>query len=401
MQSRRAIVTLIMATIAFTVSFAVFSLISPFAPQLQKLYNLNDFEISILIALPSLLGSVLRVPAGALTDRFGGRKVMTGLLIFSCVPVLGMMSARTYLAFVCWGLLLGVVGTSFAVGAPYVSRWFPSERQGLVLGIFGVGNIGTAITVNLAPRLAHLLGSWESVFLLFAALSLLTALVYYQTAHDELLPSVTASMKERLALLWREKPAWVLSLLYFVTFGGLVAFSLYLPKLLVDLHMLDKVEAGNYAAIFVCVGTLVRPFGGWLSDRVGAWSILLTTFGGLLLLACVLIFHLPLMYLNACLICIAICLGVGSGAVFKLVPLYYAKDAGVVSGLVGAAGGLGGFFPPLIMGFCKEIWDTYIPGYILLALVTLCCLLLIFYRGQVFDEAERVRMAPLVDKNGP
>jgi NNP family nitrate/nitrite transporter-like MFS transporter len=183
------------------------------------------------------------------------------------------------------------------------------------------------------------------------------------------------SFGQQLAILKREKLAWVFSLFYFVTFGGFVSFSLYLPKLLVDQFSLDKLDAGNRVAIFVIMATLARPFGGWLSDRLGAVNVLLGAFIGIPLLALILSFSPNMIILTTCFLLMAMLFGAGSGAVFKLVPQYFQKEAGTVTGLVGAAGGLGGFFPPIVMGFCKSTIGSYAPGYVLLSAATLCCLL--------------------------
>ncbi len=376
MNTRKAYIALAMATIAFTVSFAVWSLISPLATQFQKMYDIGDFEISVLIAIPVILGSVMRIPMAVLTDRFGGRKVMTILLLFILIPCLGITLANSYWAFIFWGFLLGMAGTSFAVGVPYVSRWFTPEKQGLVVGIFGMGNIGTAFSARFAPQIATSTGSWQVVFLIFAGIVLLTAIAFYFLASDETLPDTTKTIGQRMAILKNEKLTWLFSLFYFVTFGGFVAFSLYLPKLLVDLYALDKQDAGNRAAVFVLLATLARPVGGWLSDKLGGSTILTVVFSIVPIMALVLAFNPGVVLLTICFLAIATCLGLGNGAVFKLVPQYFLLEAGTVTGLVGAAGGLGGFFPPLVMGFFKSTLGSYTLGYVLLAATAVLCLIL-------------------------
>lgn len=374
MNTRKASLALVMATLAFTVSFAAWSLLSPLAPQLQQQYHISDLNISILIAIPVILGSLARIPMGLLTDRFGGRKVMTALLLFAIIPLIGMTTATNLAGFLFWGFLLGVAGSSFAVGVPFVSRWFSAERQGLIVGIFGMGNIGTAISARFAPQIAKTSG-WQTVFLLCAVLVLIMAVAFYFLAGDEARMAAPKSFGQQLSILKREKLAWVFSLFYFVTFGGFVSFSLYLPKLLVDQFSLDKLDAGNRVAIFVIMATLARPFGGWLSDRLGAVNVLLGAFIGIPLLALILSFSPSMIVLTACFLLMAMLFGAGSGAVFKLVPQHFQKEAGTVTGLVGAAGGLGGFFPPIVMGLCKSTIGSYAPGYVLLSIATLCCLL--------------------------
>jgi NNP family nitrate/nitrite transporter-like MFS transporter len=394
MKTRKASLALVMATLAFTVSFASWSLLSPLAPQLQKQYHINDLNISILIAIPVILGSLARIPMGLLTDRFGGRKVMTALLLFTVIPLLGMMTASSLVAFLFWGFLLGMAGSSFAVGVPFVSRQFNAERQGLIVGIFGMGNIGTALSARFAPQIAQASG-WQMVFLLGAALVLVMAVSFYFLAGNGAQVAAPKSFGQQLAILKREKLAWVFSLFYFVTFGGFVSFSLYLPKLLVDQFGLSKLDAGNRVAIFVIVATLARPVGGWLSDRVGAVNVLLGAFIGIPLLALILSFQPDMIVLTGCFLLMAMLFGLGSGAVFKLVPQYFQKEAGTVTGLVGAAGGLGGFFPPIVMGFCKTVVGSYAPGYVLLSVATLCCLLVVWMvlvpHGEALGQENGVR----------
>lgn len=374
MSGKRSYVALGMATLAFAVSFAAWSLLSPLATQLQKQYKIDDFSISLLIAVPTILGSVARIPMGILTDRFGARKVMAALLLFTVIPCIGMTTASSFGAFVFWAFLLGMAGSSFAVGVPYVSRWFGPEKQGLVVGIFGMGNIGTAITARVAPEVGKT--NWQNAFFLFGGIVLVMAIAFYFIASDEKRPAVSQSLGQRLSILKRERLTWLFSLFYFVTFGGFVAFGLYLPKLLTDLYHLDKIDAANRAAGFVVVATIARPIGGWLSDKFGATRVLTVVFSVVSAMALVLAVQSSIEILTAAFLVIACGLGLGSGAVFKLVPQYYAKEAGTVTGLVGAAGGLGGFFPPLVMGLVKTSLGSYTLGYVLLAAVGILCLVL-------------------------
>lgn len=383
MNSRKSYLALTMATLAFAVSFAIWSLLSPLQKTLKTQYNIDDFGISVLIAVPVLLGSIARIPMGVLTDRFGGRKVMTVLLAFSALPCLGFQFANSYGAFIFWAFLLGMAGSSFAVGIPFVSRWFSSEKQGLVAGIFGMGNIGTALSQRIAPGIAASgPDGWRVVFLLFGGIVLVMAVLFYLLAGDEpRLTGPTKTMGQRMTILKENKLTWLFSFFYFITFGGFVAFALYLPKLLQDLFPnLDRevngISSADRAAIFVVLATFARPLGGWLSDKLGASKVLTAVFGIVPLMALVLAFNPGIELLTICFLVIALVLGLGNGAVFKLVPQYFGKEAGTVTGLVGAAGGLGGFFPPLVMGLFKTSIDSYAPGYILLAGVALVGLIL-------------------------
>ncbi len=386
MNTRKSYVALTMATLAFAVSFAVWSMLAPLATTLQKKYNIDDFAISIVIAVPVLLGSIARIPMGVLTDRFGARKVMTALLAFCVIPCIGMTTADNFWAFIFWGFLLGMAGSSFAVGVPFVSRWFSADKQGLVVGIFGMGNIGTAVAARIAPEVAKGSGGWQLNFFIFAGIVAIMAIGFFFLVGDETRPATSKTMAQRLEILRKERLTWLFSLFYFVTFGGFVAFALYLPKLLVDLYGLDKVDAGNRAAGFVLIATLARPTGGWLSDKLGAKKVLTSVFAIVPLMALGLIFvgsqsgqkadTTEMWVLTGFFLVIAAFLGLGNGAVFKLVPQYYGKDAGTVTGLVGAAGGLGGFFPPLVMGFFKSSMGSYALGYVMLAILAGVCLFL-------------------------
>lgn len=398
MQTSRKYVALGSATIAFAVSFAAWSLLSPLATQLQKQYQISDFQISMLIAIPVILGSIARIPMGVLTDRFGGRRVMTALLLFTVVPCLGLLSAGSYTAFVIWAFFLGMAGSSFAVGIPFVGRWFAPEQQGLVAGIFGMGNIGTAISARLAPQIAKNNG-WHTVFLAFAIVLLVTAIAFYFVARDAPQPpSPTKTLAQRLSILKESRLVWLFSLFYFVTFGCFVAFGLYLPKLLTDLYKLDKIDAGNRTAIFVVCATLARPIGGWLSDKLGASRVLAGTFSVVILAALILAFQTQVVVLTVCFLVSAVFLGMGSGAVFKLVPQYFARDAGTVTGLVGAAGGLGGFFPPLILGIVKSSLGSYSVGYLLLAVTSGVCLVLLM---RVLNNPQAMRQSTARGQTSP
>jgi NNP family nitrate/nitrite transporter-like MFS transporter len=383
MNSRKSYIALTMATLAFAVSFSIWSLLSPLQKTLKTQYNIDDFGISVLIAVPVILGAIARIPMGVLTDRYGGRRVMTILLAFCAVPCLGFQFANSFGALIFWAFLLGMGGSSFAVGIPIVSRWFSADKQGLVAGIFGMGNIGTAISQRVAPGIAASgPDGWRAVFLLFGGIVLLMAVLFYFIAGDEpRLTGPTKTMGQRLAILRENKLTWLFSLFYFITFGGFVAFALYLPKLLQDLfpnidREVNGISSADRAAIFVVLATFARPLGGWLSDKLGASKILTGVFTIVLLMALILAFSPGIELLTLCFLVIALFLGLGNGAVFKLVPQYFGKEAGTVTGLVGAAGGLGGFFPPLVMGLFKTSLGSYALGYILLAGVALVCLIL-------------------------
>ncbi|QYJ14444.1 putative nitrate transporter NarT [Rubrobacter xylanophilus DSM 9941] len=364
---------LVLATLSFALCFSVWGLIAPLAPRFQDLYGLSDTQISVVIATPVILGSLFRVPLGLLTDRFGGRVVFTGMLLFLVLPVvlIGFFGGSFY-GLLFWGFLLGVAGSSFAVGVPFVSKWFPPERQGVALGVYGVGNIGSALAAYAAPAIAGAWG-WRWAFWVFVVPLLAMAAMFWAVGRDAPGGGPPPSLAEGLGLFREEVGPWVLSLFYFLTFGGFVALGIYLPKLLVDLFGLGQTDAGLRAAGFVVLATLARPVGGWLSDRVGGGPLLAVVFALLPLMALLLAFGGGMVSFTLGALSSAALLGVGNGAVFKLVAGLYPGRTGVVTGLVGAAGGLGGFFPPLVMGVVRDLTGSYTPGFVLLALFAAGC----------------------------
>jgi len=347
---------LVLATIAFALCFSTWGLIAPLAKKFQDELDLSSTEALFLTAVPVILGSLLRIPVGALTDRYGGRRMFSLLLAVSAVPAILFGYATGYWALVGVGFLLGVAGSSFAIGVPFVSGWYRIERQGLAVGIYGMGNIGTAVAAFTAPAVVNNWGrptlGWATGLILLGA-----AAVFWLGAVDP--PRGEPShYREVLASGWR---LYRLAVFYFVTFGGFVALALLLPKLLVDWFDLSLVDAGLRAAGFTVAATFARPVGGWLSDRFGAYPVLVLAFAGIAVDAAV-------------LAALAAFLGTGSGAVFKLVPAEFPNDTGAAAGLVGTAGGLGGFFPPLVMGVVKDVTGSYTLGFVGLLGATAVCL---------------------------
>lgn len=385
-ESKRA---LVFSTIAFAISFAVWGLIGALAPRFREMYQLSAVQTSLLIAIPVLLGSIGRIPMGILADRFGGRVVFGALLVFCLIPALGVGSTHSYGKLVAWGFLLGFAGTSFSVGVAFTSKWFQAHQQGTALGIYGMGNVGQSVAMFAAPAMVAASGNWRLPFWTFGAVAGLFGIIFLLFARNSAVKAQPKKFMESLRLLKREKLSWVLSLFYFLTFGGFVALSIYLPTLLKDIFKLTMTDAGARVAGFVLVATLMRPVGGWLADRYGGSQILVFVFG---LIAC---FALGLtssnMFVFTCgALGTAALLGTGNGAVFKLVPEYFPKETGTITGLVGAAGGLGGFFPPLVLGVIRSRTGSYTLGFICLAGFSLLCLLinhLVFQRHRE-DEGE-------------
>jgi NNP family nitrate/nitrite transporter-like MFS transporter len=360
---------LALGTVSFAVCFAAWGLISAFAPRFRELFHLSATETALLVAVPVLLGSLARLPMGMLADRFGGRLIFTILMLAVSVPAVITPQSGSYRALLVGGFFLGLAGSSFAVGVGFVSRWFSAEKQGGALGVYGLGNIGQSAAVFLGPVIAASVG-WQNVFRGAAALLVVWAVVFWLFARNAPVTVAPKSVAEMLGLLARERLAWALSAFYFLTFGGFVAFSIYLPSLLRDQFRLTAADAGLRTAGFVVLATLVRPVGGWLSDRIGGARVLSVVFSLVVPFALLLAWPSMLPFTIGALGCAAF-MGLGNGAVFKLVPQYFPRETGTVTGLVGAMGGLGGFFPPLLLGVFRDRLGTVWPGFALLALLSL------------------------------
>lgn len=370
----RANRALILSTIGFALAFAVWGLLSGLAPLFKQRLGLTQTQVSLMVATPVLLGSIGRLPMGLLADRLGPKPVFAGLLFLSAVPALALAFLQDYQSLLGLGFLLGFAGTTFSVGVAFTSPWFPKERQGTALGIFGVGTGGQSIAVFGAPVLAQALGI-RAPFLLFGILVILWGVIILVFAEAPPRSRPPMRLGEALRPLRTEPLCWLLSLFYFVTFGGFVALGVYLPSLLREIFQLSLADAGARAAGFVLLATAMRPVGGMLADRHGGARILVLVFVGLAILAFGLASTSMVIFTIGAL-GIATLLGLGNGAVFKLVPEYFPNQVGTITGLVGAAGGLGGFFPPLVLGLLRDRLGTFTPGFVLLALFSLACLAL-------------------------
>ncbi len=383
---------LFFSTTAFAVSFAVWGLVAALAPTFSQLYNLSATEKSLMIAIPVLLGAVGRIPAGMLADRFGGRLTFSALLVFSAIPAVAIGFSTSFTQLLIFGLLLGIAGTTFPVGVGFTSKWFAPEKQGTALGIYGMGNIGQSIAVFGAPVLALWLGDWRTVFFVFAALTFLWGIVYYLFARDAVAATKPKTLAENLSVLKRSKTAWILSLFYFLTFGGFVALALYMPTFLREIFNLSATDAGARTAGFVLLATVMRPVGGLLADKIGGAKVLIFVFVGIACLAPLLSFMTIVLFTVGALGCAA-ALGLGNGAIFKLVPQYFPKETGTVTGLVGAFGGLGGFFPPIELGLVKEATGSYTIGFVLLSLFAVLCLAVNYFAFLRGSAEERTNAA--------
>lgn len=365
---------LALATVAFTVCFSVWGLLAPLAPLFREQFGLSGSESGLLVAVPVVLGSLARIPFGLLSDRYGGRTTFTALLFFLVGPLILAGLTGSFGTLLGAAFLLGIGGASFAIGVPFVSRWFPPERQGMALGIYGLGTIGTAISTWTSPRVAEAFG-WPYAFWVLVPVLVVMGCVMWVVSRDAPGPRSTASLATRLGPLKRPM-AWVLSLFYFLTFGGFVALSVYLPTFLVEAFGLERGDAAARAAGFVVLATIMRPVGGALADRWGGAPVLNASFLAVALLPIVLAFQPGIALITVAFLGIAAAVGLGNGAVFKLVAETFPRETGTVTGLVGATGGLGGFFPPILMGLVRDVTGAYSIGFMLLSELALGCLII-------------------------
>ena len=359
-----------LGTISFTVCFAAWGLIGAFAPRFREFFHLTASQTAFLVAVPVLLGALARIPMGVLTDRFGGRAIFAILMAAVAIPVWLAPQQPTYGSLIAIAFLLGTAGSSFAIGVGYVSRWTPPERQGSALGVYGLGNIGQSAAVFLGPVLAARIGM-PAVYHAVAILLVVWSACFAILARNAPAPAGSrGGIGVMMEVLARQKLSWLLAAFYFLTFGGFVAFSIYLPTLLKDDFGLVPADAGFRTAGFVMLATLLRPVGGWVSDRIGGARVLSAVFTGLMPFAMLLAWRSIIPFTVGALGSAAL-LGLGNGAVFKLVPQYFPGQTGTVTGLVGAMGGLGGFFPPLLLAFFRDRTGVIWPGFALLGCTSL------------------------------
>jgi NNP family nitrate/nitrite transporter-like MFS transporter len=374
---------LAMATIGFAVNFWAWALLSPLGPLFREegtLGPLSESDVALMVAVPVIVGSLGRIVVGALTDKLGGRAMFPLVSAATIVPVLflGFVAQNSFTAILVGGFFLGIAGTAFAVGVPFVNAWFPPERRGLAVGVFGAGMGGTAISALTTVKLYENLGSTAPFVITAAALGIyaVAAWLILRDAPGRTVPST--SLLSRINANLRLPITWQACILYAVAFGGYVAFSVYLPAYLKTAYELTPADAANRMAGFVVVAVVMRPVGGWLSDRFGPIPVLIggyavVTVGAAVAATTPILEHVG----TVAFLTMAAALGSGSGATFALIAkVTDPSRVGGVTGLVGAAGGLGGFVPPLVMGYVYGRTDSYAIGLTLLSVTAALTLVL-------------------------
>ena len=383
---RGATSVLVSSTLAFTVCFAVWMMFAVLGIPLKQQLGLSETQFGLLAATPVLTGSLVRVPLGIWTDRYGGRIVLFVLMLSTVVPIWLMSYATEYWHFLTLGLFVGLAGGSFSVGTPYVARWFPKSRQGFAMGVFGAGNSGSALTKFVAPALIVAAGgSWTIVPQVYSVVMLVTALIFWQfsatnPAHNI---ATTASFSQQLSML-KDPRVWRYCQYYSVVFGGYVALALWMTKYYVGEYGFSLSSAAFLAACFSLPGGVLRAIGGWISDKYGAYQ---TTWWVMWVCwVCFFILSYPQTQFTVqtvdgmstfdialspttftvLLFIVGVATAIGKASVFKFIADDFSHNIGAVSGIVGLAGGLGGFILPILFGALVDLTGVRSSCFMLL-----------------------------------
>ncbi|WP_026298534.1 MFS transporter [Deinococcus aquatilis] len=364
------------STAGFTLMFAVWVMFAIVGLPIRKTLGLTDAQFTLLTAIPVLTGSLLRLPAGLMADRIGGKKVFLGVTLLTAVFALALAFANSYNTLLALALGVGLAGVSFAVGNAWIAQWVAVSRRGLALGTFGAGNAGASITKLLAPLLITLIpagllipGGWHFVPFVFALLLVLIAALTARFTPADAAVRPVRTLADWMRPLGNAQ-VWRFGLYYVVFFGAYVALSLFLPKYYVDHYDLPLAQAGLLTALFIFPASLLRPLGGYLSDRFGPRGITIASFAVMALGLLPLTHELPLNLFLLLTTVVGVGMGVGKASTYTLVAQWFPGDMGVVGGLVGLLGGLGGFVLPLTFAFLKPSLGAQAP-FITLMLVTL------------------------------
>ncbi|WP_444684826.1 nitrate/nitrite transporter [Alkalicoccus luteus] len=355
--------SLLSAFLYFDISFMIWVLLGALGVYITADFNLSAGQIGFIVAVPILAGSIFRVVIGILTDRFGPKKTSIGGMIITMIPLFwgwqfGVTVAELYMI----GILLGVAGASFSAALPMASRWYPPHLQGVAMGIAGAGNSGTLLATLFGPGLAEVFG-WNGVFGLALIPLTLVLLTYIFLAKEPPNQPAPKPVKDYFSVL-KEKDAWYFCILYSVTFGGFVGLASFLSYFFASEYAVSGIVAGYLVSVVIASGSFLRPVGGLIADKIGGVRLLQYLFIGVAVcmmgtaLLPPLAVALPLLFLGMG------CLGMGNGAVFQLVPQRFQKEIGMVTGIVGAAGGVGGFFLPNVLGILRDVTGTYGSGFI-------------------------------------
>jgi NNP family nitrate/nitrite transporter-like MFS transporter len=372
---------LILALIGFTITFWAWNIIAPLGTRYSAELGLSATQTSLLVAMPVLVGSLGRVPVGALADRYGGRLMFTVLTLASAVPVLLVAfagSLKSYALLLVFGFFLGLAGTTFAVGIPFVNAWFEPARRGFATGVFGAGMGGTALSAFFTPRMVRSIGYVPTHLIIAGALVVVGVLLWLLMRDSPAWKPNLAPVVPKLAAAAKLPLTWQMSFLYAVAFGGFVAFSTYLPTYLKNVYNFGLTEAGTRTAGFAIAAVIARPIGGIVADKIGPRTVVAISLAGAAVMSVIIALRPPPeIPAGTSFVFMALFLGLGTGGVFAWVAeLAPAERVGTITGIVGACGGLGGFFPPLVLGATyNEAEHSYTIGLVLLTITAAGALL--------------------------
>jgi NNP family nitrate/nitrite transporter-like MFS transporter len=362
-----------LSTIAFTICFAVWTIFAIIGVKIKQEFGLTETQVGLLVGMPILTGSLVRVLLGVWTPRYGGRLVYTLTMLAAALATFLLTYAHTYAQTLVAALGVGFAGGSFAVGVAYVSPFFPAEKQGTALGIFGAGNVGAAVTKFLAPFVLVAFG-WHAVAEIWAAVLAVMAVVFWFSTDND--PEHAAreaghvhkSFAQEFAPL-KNTQVWRFSLYYFFAFGGFVALSLWLPRYLIGAYGFNIETAGMLAACYSIPGSLFRAYGGFLSDRRGARTVMYGVFAVAAIATAILSFPIGPTAFIVVLFALGFVMSLGKAAVYKHIPVYYPHGVGAVGGVVGMIGGLGGFVMPIMFGWLKDTTGLWQSCFMLLFII--------------------------------
>ncbi|KAA2277454.1 nitrate/nitrite transporter [Staphylococcus haemolyticus] len=357
---------LTLQTLSLVVGFMAWSIISPLMPYISQDIKVNPGQLSIILAIPVILGSILRVPFGYLTNVIGAKWVFFCSFVVLLFPIFFLGQAQTPGMLMLSGFFLGVGGAIFSVGVTSVPKYFSKDKVGLANGIYGMGNIGTAVSSFLAPPIAGIIG-WQTTVRSYLIIIAIFAILMFIFG-DKNEPKVKVPLASQFKKLSSNYKLYYLSLWYFITFGAFVAFGLFLPNYLVNNFGIDKVDAGIRSGVFIALATFLRPIGGILGDKFNAVKVLMIDFIMMIIGAVILGISSHIALFTIGCLTISICAGLGNGLIFKLVPSYFAKESGAANGIVSMMGGLGGFFPPLVITYVTGLTGSSHLAFILLAI---------------------------------
>jgi NNP family nitrate/nitrite transporter-like MFS transporter len=371
--------SLLSAFLYFDVSFMIWVFCGALSLYITKDFNLTNLEKANMVSIPILGGSIFRIPMGVLADRIGCKKAgLIGMLI-SIVPLAwGWLGGNSYTEVLCIGFLLGMAGASFAVALSLASRWYPPQFQGLAMGIAGAGNSGTALATFFGPQIANAYG-WHNVFGIAIIPLIVVIIIYMSLVKDPPNAPAPKTMKDYMSV-FKFADTWWFSIFYAITFGGFVGFASYFSIFFYDVYGekvisggLTKVEVGYLVTVTVIAGSFFRPIGGWIADKIGGMRFMILLFS-VISISAFAISTMPKSFLVMLLFAsiMMACLGMGNGSIFQIVPQRFTKEIGVVTGIVGATGGLGGWaLPKFVLGPLKESTGSHVTGFLVIGCIVL------------------------------